>query len=126
MNLERIAKRIILTLLFLAFLPEIARLLIYLVREVVSRPSPLPAHMHAPQDSGFGAGVLITLIGLLLVVGLLTRIGRALRNPEAAQYRTALDRRARTLPRFSAEADEVPIHGTGPSPTDDDPELPWE
>jgi hypothetical protein len=78
------------------------------------------------QDGGFGAGVLVTIIVLLIIVGLLTRIGKVLRNPESARYRAALDRRARTLPRFSAEADEVPVHGTGTAPADNDPELPWD
>ena len=125
MNFERVFKKVVISLLVLAFLPTIVQLIVHLVHEVISPPALV--HSSPPvHNGGFGAGVLVTVIVLLLVVGLLTRIGRALRNPEATRYRTALDRRARTLPRFSAEADEVPIHGTGTIPADPDPELPWE
>jgi len=126
-SLESILKRIVIVLLFIAFLPQIYLLIVHIVHQVVAQPSLVPsAGVPVQRSSGFDAGVLVTILILLLVVGLLTRVGRALRNPEAARYRAALDRRAGTLPRYSAEADEVPVHGTGPAPVDDDPELPWE
>jgi hypothetical protein len=128
MNFERLFRKVIITLLVLGFLPQIYLLIVHIVHEVVAQPSPVPSASGVPVQriGGFGAGVLVTILILLMVVGLLTRIGRALRNPDAARYRAALDRRARTLPRYSAEADEVGPHGAGPAPVDDDPELPWD
>lgn len=126
--LDRVVKQLITLLMILALGPSLIALVSDLLRDVLSpppAPTPTTVGASAPAGSGLGTGVLVTLFALLLGVGILVRLGRALRNADAARYRAALDRRARMLPRYAATSSDVPAHATLAAPPDADPELPW-
>lgn len=123
--LDRLVRNLVVLFIILALGPSLIAVIGDILSKALLSPPPLTT-TSAPAGSDFGAGILVTLITLLLMIGILVRLGRALRNPEAARYRAALDRRSRTLPRYVAERDEVPIHTTGAAPVDPDPELSWD
>lgn len=116
-SLESIAKKIVLTLLFLAFLPSIYLLVVDLVQEVVSQPAPTPPAGPSDQHGSFGSGVVVAILVIILLAGVLTRLGNAMRNRDP--YRAALDRRARMMPRLIAQMPDAPADR---AVVDDDPD----